>query len=251
VIATDRFAVAVDTPLRRRGAAIAGRLGLRTQTHLNEQPGEKRLVETELYPNAGSYTDVYLKDGLLDHRCILAHCIHMRPDEWQLVRDTGSVVAHCPTSNLLLGSGVMPLDEVIGRGVPYAVATDVGASPTVSLLAEMARFLAVHAGRSSRATPAEALYRATLAPAEILGLDAKLGRLERGRPMSFIEVAGDALAAAATADEAIRALLPADLDAPASAVRRVTLNGRQAWVPPPDATGETAPPRAAEEPSRA
>lgn len=227
VIVTDRFAVAVTSPLRRRASDLARRLGLRTQTHLNEQVGEKAFVETKLYPNAASYADVYLGDGLLDHRCILAHCIQMRPDEWVIARDTGSVVAHCPTSNLLLGSGVMPLDEVLDRGIPYAIATDVGASPTVSMLAEMARFLAVHVGRSTRATPTEALYRATLAPAEVLGLEAAVGRLEAGRPMSFIEVAPvRSFGERTTADEAIRSLLPEDLDSPAPAVRRVTIAGR-------------------------
>ncbi|MDB5294309.1 MAG: amidohydrolase [Phycisphaerales bacterium] len=230
VIVTDRFAVAVDSPLRRRAAALAGRLGLRTQTHLNEQMAEKSFVETGLYPNAGSYTDVYRRDGLLAHRCILAHCIQMRPDEWAIVHETGSVVAHCPTSNLLLGSGVMPLDEVLDRGIPYAIATDVGASPTVSLLAEMKRFLTVHAGRSTRATPTEALYRTTLAPAEILGLDGQFGRLAAGRPMSFVEVAraepAAGVAGGVTADDIIRSLLPADVDRPAAAVRRVTINGK-------------------------
>ena len=160
-----------------------------------------------------------------DHRCILAHCIQMRDDEWSIVRDTQSVIAHCPTSNLLLGSGVMPLDEVIDRQIPYAIATDVGASPTVSMLAEMGRFMAVHAGRSTRATPAEALCRATRAPAEILGIAAQIGVLEAGRPMSFVEVAAD-VSKATTADAAIRAIVPVDLDSPMASVARVTLGGR-------------------------
>ena len=113
----------------------------------------------------------------------------MRDDEWQILRDTGTVVAHCPTSNLLLGSGVMPLDEVIGRGIPYAIATDVGASPTVSMLAEMGRFLKVHDGQigAARRRPRRCIGR-RCAPAEILGLTRLLGRLEPGYPMSFIEV---------------------------------------------------------------
>jgi len=228
LIVTDRFAVAVTAQLRRRGAGLAGRLGLRTQTHLNEQVAEKAFVERTLYPEAGSYAAVYQRDGLLDHQCIAAHCIHMTADEWAILRDTGTTVAHCPTSNLLLGSGRMPLDEVLDRGLPYAIATDVGASPTVSMLAEMGRFLAVHAGRSDRATPVEALYRATLAPAEVLGLDGQFGRLEAGRSASFIEVE-PVTPLGADADAVIRALLPADLDAPACAVRRVTLGGRTAF----------------------
>jgi guanine deaminase len=228
LIITDRFAVAVDTSLRRRGAALAKRFGLRTQTHLNEQPAEKSLVEKELYPDAASYTDVYRCDGLLDHACIAAHCIHMREEEWAILRDTGSVIAHCPTSNLLLDSGRMSLDTVTAYGIPYAIATDVGASPTVSMLAEMNRFVSVHKGHSARATPSEALYRATRAPAEILGLGERLGRLEAGRPMSFIEVGPRAqVSPTAAADDVVQLLLRSDSDP--SPVRRVTLDGRVAF----------------------
>jgi guanine deaminase len=227
LIVTDRFAVAVTTPLRRRGAALAERFHLRTQTHLNEQVDEKVLVETDLYLDVGNYTEVYRRDGLLDHACIVAHCIHMRDSEWPILRDTGSVIAHCPTSNLMLGSGVMRLDEVLDRGIPYALATDVGASPTVSMLAEMGRFLQVHDGRSARATPSEALYRSTLAAADILGLGQALGRLDAGRPASFIEVTptGD-LSDARWADNAIERLIPQDLDAPAPSAARITLADR-------------------------
>jgi guanine deaminase len=228
LIVTDRFAVAVSSPLRRRAAKIAGELGLRTQTHLNEQIGEKQLVETKLYPDRASYTDVYRTDGLLDHQCIVAHCIQMRAEEWKILVDTGSPIAHCPTSNLLLGSGVMALDEVVGHKIPYALGTDVGASPTVSMLAEMGRFLKVHEGRSNRATPTEALYRATLAPAKILGCGELLGRLEVGRPMSFVEVQSTG----ATADEVMESMLPVDLDNPEPAVNRVTLGGKVAYERP-------------------
>ncbi|HEX8911423.1 MAG TPA: amidohydrolase family protein [Humisphaera sp.] len=237
VVVTDRFAVAVGTPLRHRAVAVAARLGLRTQTHLNEQVAEKAFVERELYPQYDSYTDVYRRDGLLDHACVLAHCVHMRPDEWGIVRDSGSAIAHCPTSNLHLGSGVMDLDEVLARGISYAVATDVGASPTVSLLAEVGRFLQVHAGRSTRATLTEGLYRVTLGAADLLGLDRTLGRLEAGRPMSFIEVATRA-PDARLADEAILGLIPENLDAPVPAVRRVTLGGTAAFVPSLGTPGE-------------
>jgi len=126
----------------------------------------------------------------------------------------------------------MSLDDVVEPGIPYAIATDVGASPTVSMLAEMGRFLEVHDGRSARATPSEALYRATLAPAQILGLDASLGRLDAGRPASFIEVRparGELSAAPAgvrRADDVIEQIIPVDLDSPAPTVSRVTLGGR-------------------------
>jgi cytosine/adenosine deaminase-related metal-dependent hydrolase len=157
------------------------------QTHLNEQRREKQRVEQVLYPDAASYTDVYRRDDLLDREAILAHCIHMRPDEFAMVGDAGAVIAHCPTSNTLLGSGIMNLDEVSARGIDYAICTDVGASPTTSILAEMAQFLKIHHGRSTQATAREALFRSTLAPARMLGLN-DLGTFEVGKPLSYVEV---------------------------------------------------------------
>ena len=69
-IITDRFAVAVGTKTRQVASRIAGEFGLRTQTHLNEQLGEKQLVEKELYPDAASYAEVYRRDGLLDDQSV-------------------------------------------------------------------------------------------------------------------------------------------------------------------------------------
>jgi guanine deaminase len=229
LIVTDRFAVATNTPLRRAACLLSGRFNLRTQTHLNEQISEKNLVENELYPEASSYTDVYRRDGLLDHQAILAHCIHMKPDEWQILVSTGSAIAHCPTSNLMLGSGLMQLDRVLDLKIPFAIATDVGASPTVSMLAEMRRFLQVHSGWSARATPSEALWRATLAPAQILGVEGAFGRLEPGRPASFIEVEAAAPARDMSTDDVIRSLLPSDIDNPRPTILRVTLGGKAAF----------------------
>ena len=260
-IVTDRFAVAVGSPLRRRAVTLAAWHGLRMQTHLNEQTGEKALVERTLYPEADSYTDVYRRDGLLDRDPILAHCVHMRPAEWDLVAAAGATVAHCPTSNAVLGSGVMDVDGVIDRGIPYALCTDMGASPTTSLLAEMAVFLRVHAGRSRRATPSEALYRTTLGAAAVLGVADRVGTLAVGRPASFIEVEPfgavgtdadqtiatallgmsdlgptapiDRSATGALEDAESLAVIEADVRQIAKRlngrVRRVTLAGRMAW----------------------
>jgi len=199
VIVTDRFAGAVDTPLRRRAVAIATRHELRMQTHLNEQLAEKAWIES-LYPEAASYTDVYRRDNLLDRAPILAHCIRMSPAEHDMLAaatQTGAAAAHCPVSNTLLGSGVMYLDEIVSRDVPYAICTDVGASPTTSLLCEMLQFLRVHRGRSRLATPQEALFRTTLAPAQILGLADRVGSFEPGKDFSFVEVAATSKIAAA------------------------------------------------------
>ncbi|CAN5546361.1 guanine deaminase [soil metagenome] len=209
-IVTDRFAVACDSSLRRRGVVVAKQAGLRMQTHLNEQLREKQFVEETLYPDRSSYTEVYERDGLLHHRPILAHCVHMRPEEFEILSRMKSSIAHCPTSNTLLGSGIMSLDAVIDHQIDYAICTDVGASPTTSLLNEMAQFIKVHAGRSKRATPSEALFRTTLAAARMMDEDAHFGLLAVDRPGSFIEIAVDpqVLARCATSDDVIaRAIL--------------------------------------------
>jgi guanine deaminase len=203
LVVTDRFAVSVDTPLRRRGVALARKHGLRMQTHLDEQRAEKALIEEVLYPDAASYADVYRRDGLLDCEPILAHCIHVRPEEIEQIAATASAIAHCPVSNTLLGSGVMPLDAVRSAGIPLALCTDVGASPTTSLFCEMAQFLKAHAGASAAATPEEALRLVTVAPARILGLSDRIGTFAPGLECSFIEVAWDGAAPPATAREAI------------------------------------------------
>ena len=181
--------------------------GYVTNTNLlNEQIAEKRLVEEALYPEAASYTEVYRRDGLLDCEPILAHCVRMRPEEVSLLAATRSTIAHCPVSNVLLGSGVMPLDEVRAAGLPWCLCTDVGASPTTSLLCEMTCFLGVHAATSTAATPEEALWRATIAPARALGLADRLGSFTPGRECSFLEIlpARGGVDGWTTAAEAIR-----------------------------------------------
>ncbi|MGN6628174.1 MAG: amidohydrolase family protein, partial [Tepidisphaeraceae bacterium] len=204
LVVTDRFAVATSAPLRQYGAAIAREFGLMTQTHLNEQREEKKFVEQTLYPDADSYTQVYLRDGLLDTKAILAHCIHMTDAEWAILQSRKAVVAHCPTSNALLGSGILSLDEVIDRGIDYAICTDVGASPSVSLLAEMAMFLLVHRGRSRHATACEALWRTTRGAAEILGIDDRTGTFEVGRELSYVVLQCPSLPGTASAEDVIR-----------------------------------------------
>lgn len=203
LIVTDRFAVSVDGPLRRCGADVARRHGLRMQTHLDEQRAEKKLVEEVLYPEAASYTDVYARDGLLDCEPILAHCIHVRPDEVEAIAASRAAIAHCPVSNTLLGSGVMPLTTIRAAGIPHALCTDVGASPTTALLCEMSQFLKVHAADSAEATPEEALRLVTLAPAEILGFGDRIGRFAPGMEWTWIDVASFSNVPPTTAREAI------------------------------------------------
>lgn len=185
LLVTDRFAVACSSHLRQAGVALARKHGLETQTHLAEQLAELQTI-ARLYPDAPHYTAIYDRDGLLSPGCIAAHCIHLSHPEWQLLAARKTRVAHCPVSNTLLGSGTMPLDQVYAHHIDYALCTDVGASPTTSLLAEAAHFLSVHEGRSDRATPSAALWRATVGARRVGKI--AIGGLTLGEPFAAIEL---------------------------------------------------------------
>lgn len=191
VVITDRFAVACSEELRRAGVRVAKEFDLETQTHLAEQVAEVASVAAA-YPEAGSYAEVYDRSGLLEREAILAHCIHLSEAEWGLLARRGCRVAHCPVSNTLLGSGVMPLDEVVGHGLEWAICTDVGASPTTSLLAELTHFLDVQGPRSRHATVQEALWRVTVG-AKRMGR-VEVGGVTEGEVFAGVVVRGSGMA---------------------------------------------------------
>jgi guanine deaminase len=150
----------------------------RLQTHLSENLDEVAWVR-DLHPDLASYTHVYAEYGLLGPRSIFGHCIHLSDDELTLLADSGSWVAHCPTSNVALGSGRMPLERILAAGIPVALATDVGAGPELSMLHVMATCIDVHRGIVD-VTPTGALRLATLDGSRALG-EPERGALVAGR----------------------------------------------------------------------
>jgi guanine deaminase len=103
---TIRFAV-TSTPEQLAMAGELGRrhAGLVMQTHVAENLDEVKWVAA-LHPEARSYLDVYHRAGLLHERAVLAHGIWLDAHDRALLRDTGAHIAHCPSSNLFLGSGL-------------------------------------------------------------------------------------------------------------------------------------------------
>jgi len=96
------------------------------QTHLAETREEYDLVRT-LFPDDANYTSVYDRFGLLKPRTLLAHCIHLAREEWELIAARRSVVVHCPTANVFLRSGLFDLDAAREHGVRLALGSDVAA----------------------------------------------------------------------------------------------------------------------------
>lgn len=174
---TPRFVPTCSSELMTACGELLARSDARMQTHLSENLDEVAWVR-DLHPEAASYTAVYAAHGLLGPRSIFGHCIHLADDELAMLAESGSWVAHCPTSNVALGSGRMPLERIRAAGIPVALATDVGAGPELSMLHVMATCLAVHRGVVDLA-PTEALELATLAGSRAIG-EAQRGAVTNG-----------------------------------------------------------------------
>ena len=82
-----------------------------------------------LFPEALDYTDVYERAGGLGPRSILAHAVHLSPREIGRLAETGSRIAHCPSSNLFLASGAMPLSRYLEAGLVVGLGSDVAGGP--------------------------------------------------------------------------------------------------------------------------
>jgi guanine deaminase len=177
---TPRFAP-TSTPAQ---LALAGRLlaaypGLYAQTHVAENRAEVQWVR-ELFPEARSYLDVYQRHGLLGPRSVLAHGIWFDGDDRARLADTGSLVAHCPSSNLFLGSGLMDWQALRRQGVGVLLASDVGGGTSLCLLRALAQAYQVQALQGQRLTAWQALHAATRGAAQQLGLAHEIGSLQVG-----------------------------------------------------------------------
>ncbi len=103
---------------------------------------------------------------------ILAHCLYLDDKGWQAIAKSKSKIAHCPSSNSSdrgLGSGLFDYERAEAEGIDWALASDIGAGPYLSMLDVMKSFITEHKSKKS-ATSTKALYRATLKGCEILGI---------------------------------------------------------------------------------
>ncbi|HLL17610.1 MAG TPA: amidohydrolase family protein, partial [Rubrivivax sp.] len=117
---------------------------------------------------------------LLHERAVLAHGIWLDDHDRQLLHDTGAHIAHCPSSNLFLGSGLFdwPAAQAAGHGV--SLASDVGGGTSLNLLRNAAEAYKIQALRGARLTAWTALHAATLGAAQALQLDGEIGHLSPG-----------------------------------------------------------------------
>ena len=123
--------------------------------------------------------------GLLNANVTLAHCVHLNAAEIKLLADNGCSIAHCPSSNLKLASGIAPIAEYAKHGINIGLGTDGAASNNrLDMFAEMrlAALLAKgQSGDASAITAHQALEMATINGAKALNLSDKVGSIEIGK----------------------------------------------------------------------
>jgi 5-methylthioadenosine/S-adenosylhomocysteine deaminase len=176
-----RFAVSCTEGLLRRVAALARERGVMIHTHASENRSEIELVERE----TGSRNIEYLDSvGVSGPHVVLAHCVHLSEREMDLLAAAGTHAAHCPSSNLKLGSGLAPVAEMLERGVSVSLGADGAAcNNRLDMFTEMrTAALLQKVRRGAGALPARrALRMATADGARALGLAGEVGRLEAGK----------------------------------------------------------------------
>jgi guanine deaminase len=177
-----RFALSCSDDLLAACAALHAEVpGSLVTTHLNENPAEIAAVRALF---GGDYLDAYDRHGLVDGRSVFAHNIHVDDAELARLAAAGAAVAHCPTSNAALGSGLFPLQRHLDHGVHVALGSDVGAGTGPSLFKEglQAYFAQQALGpRGAELTATHLLHLATAAGATALGLRDDVGDLGPGR----------------------------------------------------------------------
>lgn len=155
------------------------------QSHVAENADEIKWAMT-LFPGHRSYLDIYDRYGLLRPRAVYGHCIGLDDTDRHRMRDTGALVAHCPTSNLFLGSGLFDFARAQSCGLAVSLATDVGGGTSFSMLQTMneAHKIARMSGYTLSAV--SMFYMATEGAARSLDLGGQIGTLAPGAEADFI-----------------------------------------------------------------
>jgi guanine deaminase len=131
---------------------------------------------------------------MLGERSLMGHGIHLSPAELKVLHKTKTSVIHCPTSNAPLkeqglGSGLFDFKKIERAKVRWSLGSDIGGGPFLSMFDVMRSFVDQNARKKNKgATFVKALYRSTLAGAEIMGVGERTGNLDPGKDASFIVV---------------------------------------------------------------
>jgi 5-methylthioadenosine/S-adenosylhomocysteine deaminase len=176
-----RFALSCTSELLSKVAQLAKQHGVIVHTHASENKNECAIVESETGRRNVAYLDSL---GLSGSHVVLAHCVHLDEAELGTLANTRTNVAHCPSSNLKLGSGIAPIATMLERGISVSLGADGAAcNNRLDMFTEMRSMAllqkALHGPEVLSARLA--LRIATIGGAKALGLEKRIGSLEVGK----------------------------------------------------------------------
>jgi guanine deaminase len=183
---TPRFAPGCSDAQMHGAAALENQY--RTtwiQSHVAENDDEIAWAKS-LYPSARSYLNVYADFGLMRERAIYAHCIHLDEDDRQLLVNTQTAAAVCPTSNLFLGSGAFDFERAKTHNHLFGLASDVGGGTSFSPFKTMLAAFYVAQSRHHSLTPSALWHSHTVGAAKALGLEGCVGNIAQGLEADII-----------------------------------------------------------------
>jgi len=198
------FSVTPD--LMRASAAFARERGLLLHTHVAETLDEETFCLRKFGVRP---VELMRQLGWVGPDVWWTHCVHLNDAEVRLMAETGTGVAHCPSSNMRLGSGIAPIRTMMDAGVKVGLGVDGSASnDSGHLLAEARQAMLLQRVRlgASAMSAEEALWLATRGGAAVLGRD-DVGALAPGMAADFIGVRLDRLAFAGCQADPLAALV--------------------------------------------
>jgi len=181
-----RFAVSCTRGLLEQVAGLARERGVIVHTHASENRDEVAMVERETGLSNIEYLNAV---GLAAPHVVLAHCVQLSDGEMAILKQTGAHVAHCPSSNLKLGSGIARVAEMLERGVSVTLGADGAAcNNRLDMFTEMrTAALLQKALHGPEALPALTVLRmATIDGARALGLADEIGSIEAGKRADLV-----------------------------------------------------------------
>jgi guanine deaminase len=183
---TPRFApTSTEAQLAATGELARAYPDTFIQTHVSENKDEIAWVG-ELFPQQRSYLHVYEHYGLMRPRAMFGHCIWLDDTDFARLADTGSAIAHCPTSNLFLGSGLFDIARADAARALVSLGTDVGAGTSFSMLQTMNEAYKVARLKGSYLPALRMFYLATLGAARSMQLEGTIGNFAPGAEADFI-----------------------------------------------------------------
>jgi guanine deaminase len=220
---TPRFAPTTCPEVMTFGAAQAKKNGSFIQTHLSETEDEIDYV-LSLFKNVKgfekikTYTGIYKKCGLLSKKTIMGHGIHLSDEELVMLSKSKTSIAHCPSSNAPtnekgLGSGLFSFKRIEKAKIHWALASDIGGGPFLSMFDVMRSFVNLNKkAKVSGATYTKALYRSTLAGAKSLNQEKHIGNLDKKKWANFILVPSPKYKKGETAESILKSLTHVSLN---------------------------------------